>query len=265
MTIRGSCFNFCHQNMYKHTYLYVQCVLFVSDFNQIRTFWTDFSNPPPPPTPVYSFTKIRSAGTALLYAAGRVDGRMHRLKTRRKAFPLQAWSGSWGSRRLRLWIVSTFGNMKVVRSSPLRIGRLHPQECSWYSFLEADSTPGHMVLSVASEKKIPSDTAGDRSRDLPASSAVRKPEEHLQTYKRAYNVWKAFARPNCKKGDRPVWDKWQHVKWRPNSVTRRYVKKFRRRFVLLCLAVRDARKTVFLTLIQSATPKLPYTRDEEFT
>jgi hypothetical protein len=74
--------------------------------------------------------------------------------------------GGWGS-----WIFSTFGTMKVVRSSPLRTGRLHPQEFSWYSFLEAESTPGHMVLSVASEN-IPSDTTGDRSRDLPTSSAV---------------------------------------------------------------------------------------------
>jgi hypothetical protein len=42
--------------------------------------------------------------------------------------------------------------MKVVRSSPLRTGLLYPQEFSWYSFLEADSTPGHMLPSVASEK-----------------------------------------------------------------------------------------------------------------
>jgi hypothetical protein len=42
---------------------------------------------------------------------------------------------------------------------------------TWYSFLEAESTPGHMVLSVATEK-IPSDTTGDRSRDCPTSSAV---------------------------------------------------------------------------------------------
>jgi hypothetical protein len=57
------------------------------------------------------------------------------------------------------------------RSSALRTGRLYSQEFSWYSYLEADSTPGHMVPSLASEK-IPSDTTGDRSRDLPTSSAV---------------------------------------------------------------------------------------------
>jgi hypothetical protein len=42
--------------------------------------------------------------------------------------------------------------MKVVRSSPLRTGRLYPHEFSWYSFLETESTPGHMVPLVASEK-----------------------------------------------------------------------------------------------------------------
>jgi hypothetical protein len=47
---------------------------------------------------------------------------------------------------------SSFRTVKVVRSSPLRTGRLYPQEFSWYSFLEAESTPGHMVLSVASKK-----------------------------------------------------------------------------------------------------------------
>jgi hypothetical protein len=55
-------------------------------------------------------------------------------------------------------------HMKVVRP-PL------PPGISWYSFLEAESTPGHMKLSESSEK-IPSDTTGDRSRDLPTSSAA---------------------------------------------------------------------------------------------
>ena len=46
-----------------------------------------------------------------------------------------------------------------------------PSRISWCSFLEAESTPGHMDLSDASEN-IPSDTTGDRSRDLPTSSAA---------------------------------------------------------------------------------------------
>jgi hypothetical protein len=49
-----------------------------------------------------------------------------------------------------------------------------PPGLSWYSFLEAESTPGHMVPSVATEK-IPSDTTGDPSRDPPTSSAVPLP------------------------------------------------------------------------------------------
>jgi hypothetical protein len=65
----------------------------------------------------------------------------------------------------------TFGTMIVVMSSPLRTGRLYPQEFSWYSFLEAESTAGHMVPTVVSEK-IPSDTTGDRSRDPPTSRAA---------------------------------------------------------------------------------------------
>jgi hypothetical protein len=49
-------------------------------------------------------------------------------------------------------IFSTFGSMKMVRSSTLRTGRLYLQEFLWYSILEAESTPGHMVPSVTSEK-----------------------------------------------------------------------------------------------------------------
>jgi hypothetical protein len=61
--------------------------------------------------------------------------------------------------------------MKDVRSSPLGTGRLYPTGVSWYSFLEAETSAGHMVPSVASVK-TPSDTTGNRSRDPPTSSAV---------------------------------------------------------------------------------------------
>jgi hypothetical protein len=45
--------------------------------------------------------------------------------------------------------------MKVVRSSAVASGRLYPRRNPWYSFLEAESTPGHMVPSVAPEKNPP--------------------------------------------------------------------------------------------------------------
>jgi hypothetical protein len=57
------------------------------------------------------------------------------------------------------------------RSSALRTSRLYPRRNPWYSFLVAESTPGHMVLSVATEK-IPSDTIGNRSRERPTSGAL---------------------------------------------------------------------------------------------
>jgi hypothetical protein len=65
----------------------------------------------------------------------------------------------------------TFGTMKAVRSSPLRIGRLYPQKYPGTHFLEAESTPGHIIPSVTTEE-IPSDTTGDRSRDPPTSLLV---------------------------------------------------------------------------------------------
>ena len=48
--------------------------------------------------------------------------------------------------------------MKVVRSSPLRTGRLYP--------------PGTWTCRMLRKKKIPSDTTGDRSGDLQTSSAA---------------------------------------------------------------------------------------------
>jgi hypothetical protein len=56
-------------------------------------------------------------------------------------------------------------------TSALRTGRLYPGRNPWYSFLDAESNPGHKVLSVATEK-IRSDTIGNRSRERPTSSAV---------------------------------------------------------------------------------------------
>jgi len=47
------------------------------------------------------------------------------------------------------------------RSSALHTGRLYTRRNPWYSFLEAESAPGHIVLSVAMEK-FPSDTTGNR-------------------------------------------------------------------------------------------------------
>jgi hypothetical protein len=63
--------------------------------------------------------------------------------------------------------------MKVVRSSASRIGRLYPQECSWYSFsLEAELAPGPWCGRKEYVTDKSSDTTGNRSRDRPTSSAA---------------------------------------------------------------------------------------------
>jgi hypothetical protein len=72
--------------------------------------------------------------------------------------------------RLRSRIFLMFGTTRVVVRQQYTPGGLYPRTNPRYSFLEAESTPEHMVLSVATEK-IPSDTTGNRSWDRPTSSA----------------------------------------------------------------------------------------------
>jgi hypothetical protein len=49
----------------------------------------------------------------------------------------------------------TFGTTKVVGRQPHAPAAFTPRRIPWYSFLETESTPGHMVPSVAAEKKSP--------------------------------------------------------------------------------------------------------------
>ena len=71
--------------------------------------------------------------------------------------------------RLRSRIFVTFGSTRVVGRQSYASATFTPKRNPWYSFSEAESTPGHMVPSG---EKIPSDTTGNRSRDRPTSSAV---------------------------------------------------------------------------------------------
>ena len=73
--------------------------------------------------------------------------------------------------RLRSRIFLTSGTTRVVGHQPYAPAAFTPGEIPGTHFLEAESTPGHMVPSVATEK-IPSDTTGNRSRDLPTCSTV---------------------------------------------------------------------------------------------
>jgi hypothetical protein len=80
-----------------------------------------------------------------------------------KGFPLQAWNRSWGFRRLRLLDRLDFRHYEGGKVVTLTHRPPLP--------------PVHMVPSVASEK-IPSDSTGNRFRDLPTSRAVPLPLRH---------------------------------------------------------------------------------------
>jgi len=72
---------------------------------------------------------------------------------------------------------------KGGRSSAKCTGRLSPRRNLWYTFSEAESTSGHMVLSEGTTEKIPSDTTGDQYRDRPTSSAAPKTLRYLRMLK----------------------------------------------------------------------------------
>jgi hypothetical protein len=74
------------------------------------------------------------------------------VKSKGKVLPQQAEVVQWVSGRLRPWIFLTLGTTKGGKSSALLTDHLYPRRNTWYSFLEAESTPGHMVLSVATER-----------------------------------------------------------------------------------------------------------------
>jgi hypothetical protein len=65
-----------------------------------------------------------------------------------------------------------------------------PPGLTWYSFLETESTPGHMKLSYATEKK-PGDT-GNRSLDLPTCSATPGPKQFMYLTQNVLS-WSCFA------------------------------------------------------------------------
>ena len=72
-----------------------------------------------------------------------------------KVFPRESEVAQGVPGRLRPRIILTFQHYKGGSSSAKRTGRLYPRRNSWYSLSEAESTPGHMVLSGVPRKKSP--------------------------------------------------------------------------------------------------------------
>ena len=79
-----------------------------------------------------------------------------------KGHPQQVEVAQWVPGTLRPLDFLDVQHYKGGRSSALLTGRLHPRINPWYSFLEAESTEGHTVLSVATEK-ITKDNTGNGS------------------------------------------------------------------------------------------------------
>jgi hypothetical protein len=66
------------------------------------------------------------------------------------------------------------------RLSALGTGRVYPQDYPGTHFKRLSRPRGHGI--VGCHGKIPSDTIGDRSRDLPTSSVVPLPLRHPRPY-----------------------------------------------------------------------------------
>ena len=72
-----------------------------------------------------------------------------------KGVPRQAEVAQGVPCRLRPRIFLTFRHYKGGSSSAKRTGRLYPRRTPWYSFSEAESNSGHMVLSGVPRKNSP--------------------------------------------------------------------------------------------------------------
>ena len=87
-----------------------------------------------------------------------------------KANPLQAWADPEGSRSLRFPDFKTVGTWTWQVCQPYAPAAFTSMRCPWYSFLlEAESTPGPKCF------RKDYGTIGNRTRDLPACSAVPQP------------------------------------------------------------------------------------------
>jgi hypothetical protein len=93
------------------------------------------------------FQRSNRANWYVFMSKGKGKGHAHNRPRRPKLVP----------GRLRPRICLTLGTTRVVGRQPHAPAAFTPRRIPWYSFLEAESNPGHMVPLVATEK-IPSVT-----------------------------------------------------------------------------------------------------------
>jgi hypothetical protein len=92
-------------------------------------------------------------------------------KVKGKGLPQQAEVVQGVPVRLRPRIFLTFGTTWVVGRQPYSPAAFTPKRNLWYSFVEAEPTPGHMVPSVTTEKS-PVTPPGIDPPGRPTSSEV---------------------------------------------------------------------------------------------
>ena len=76
----------------------------------------------------------------------------HTIKEKGKGHPTTGRGGPRGSGYVKAPDFLHVRHYEGGRWSAIRTGRLYPRRNPWYSFSGADSTPWHMVPSVATEK-----------------------------------------------------------------------------------------------------------------
>ena len=93
-------------------------------------------------------------------------------KVKVKVIPQQTEVAQGVPGRLRSRIFLTFSITKVVGRQPHAPAAFTPRGIPGTHFLEAELTPGHMVLSVSTRKIPVTDATEIRSRDRPTSNTV---------------------------------------------------------------------------------------------
>jgi hypothetical protein len=96
--------------------------------------------------------------------------RIASLQVKGKVIPLQAYGAQRVLGRLRL-PDSVTSALEGGGLSAIRTGRLYPQEYPGTHFKRLSRPQAHGIVG-SHGKTPPGDTTGDRSRDLPTSSAV---------------------------------------------------------------------------------------------
>jgi hypothetical protein len=112
-----------------------------------------------------------ACSAALLYVLNHKCSKLHKHLTARKkgkAIQLQAWTGPEGSRRMRLPDFKTIGSWKWWGCQHYAPATFTPWKHSWVN-------PRTLRRQEWLSMKNENDTPGNRTRDLPACSAVPQP------------------------------------------------------------------------------------------